>query len=244
MTALLDAKNITLRYGESEAVRSVSLAIEPGQIVTVLGPNGAGKTSLLKALMGALPCEGEIVYDGVRLDPLSLEERAELGLALVPEERALFGDLSVGDNLALGAFRHRRDDTARRRLALDEVYALFPRLKERSAQLASTLSGGERQMLALGRALLGRPRLLMLDEPSLGLAPRIVSEILDTIAGLRDRGVSLLLVEQNARAALHIADYGYVIERGRVALQGASAALRQDPAVAASYLGGTVAPIS
>jgi branched-chain amino acid transport system ATP-binding protein len=243
MTApLLQVDAVEVRYGESEAVRGVSLSISPGQIVAVLGPNGAGKTSLLKAIMGALPCRGEIAFDGASIGRLSLEERAELGLSLVPEERALFGEMSVEDNLALGAFLRRRDDARRRREARDEVYALFPRLKERSGQLASTLSGGERQMLALGRALLGRPRLLMLDEPSLGLAPLVVREILDTIGGLRARGTSLLLVEQNARAALRMADFGYVIERGTVALQGEAAELRSNPAVAATYLGGSSAP--
>ncbi len=238
---LLEARGIEVRYGDSEAVRGVSLVVGAGQIVTVLGPNGAGKTSLLKALMGALPGRGEITLDGVPIQRLALEERAELGLTLVPEERALFGDMTVADNLELGSFLRRGDDAESRREAREEIYRLFPRLKERAGQLACTLSGGERQMLALGRALLARPRLLMLDEPSLGLAPRIVREILDAIAGLRDRGMSLLVVEQNARAALRIADYGYVVERGVVALEGPSAALREDPAVVATYLGGSVA---
>ncbi|NNM75157.1 ABC transporter ATP-binding protein [Enterovirga aerilata] len=241
MTSLLQARGIEVRYGESEAVRGLSLAVGPGQIVTVLGPNGAGKTSLLKALMGALPCRGEIRFDGEPIHRLSLEERAEIGLSLVPEERALFGEMSVADNLELGGFLRRHEDARTRREAREEIYRLFPRLRERAGQLASTLSGGERQMLALGRALLARPRLLMLDEPSLGLAPRIVREILDAIAGLRDRGMSLLLVEQNARAALRIADYGYVIERGAVAMEGSAADLRDNPAVAATYLGGSAA---
>ena len=237
MTALLAAQNIGVSYGKAEAVRGVGLSIAPGQIVTVIGPNGAGKSSLLLALMGALPAQGEIRFDGLPIAGHSLESRVEAGLSLVPESRALFGEMSVADNLVLGGFGRGRDTRAAARSQLDAVYTLFPRLKERSRQLARTLSGGERQMLAVGRALLGRPRLLMLDEPSLGLAPRIVAEIFRMIVGLRAGGVSILLVEQNARAALQIADYGYVLEHGSVVAEGDAQSLQANPRVVDTYLG-------
>jgi len=237
MTALLDAEGVSVSYGRAEAVRGVSIALEPGQIVTVIGPNGAGKTSLLAALMGLLPCRGRITYDGADLRGLETEDRVERGMVLVPERRELFGAMSVADNLILGAYAQRRDRAATR-ARLDEVFARFPRLAERPRQLAGTLSGGERQMLALGRALMSRPRLLMLDEPSLGLAPLIVREIFHIIGGLRELGVSILLVEQNARAALESADYAFVLETGEVSVQGPAAELLHDPRVSATYLGG------
>ena len=237
MTALFTARGIGVSYGRAEAVRDVSLAVGPGQIVTVIGANGAGKTSLLLALMGALPCRGTTGFDGHDISGDDLEDRVERGIALVPESRALFGAMSVADNLALGSFGRRGDTGQARRAASDAVYALFPRLRERSRQLADTLSGGERQMLALGRALVGRPRFLMLDEPSLGLAPRIVEDVWRTILQLRQGGLSILLVEQNARAALQIADWGYVMEHGAVTLSGPAAALRADARVAGIYLG-------
>ena len=237
MTALLDAERISVSYGRAEAVRGVSIALQPGQIVTVIGPNGAGKTSLLAALMGLLACRGRITYDGVDLRGLETEDRVERGMVLVPERRELFGAMSVADNLILGAYAQRRDRAATRR-RLDEVFARFPRLAERPRQLAGTLSGGERQMLALGRALMSRPSLLMLDEPSLGLAPLIVREIFHIIGGLRELGVSILLVEQNARAALESADYAFVLETGEVSVEGPAAELLHDPRVSATYLGG------
>jgi branched-chain amino acid transport system ATP-binding protein len=218
-----------------EAVHDVSLRVEAGSIVTVIGANGAGKTTLLNALMGLLPARGELRYDGTRLDTIEPETRVALGLTLVPERRELFGAMTVADNLRLGAFHRRR--TANLRAELEAVCQRFPRLKERQGQLASTLSGGERQMLALGRALMARPRLLMLDEPSLGLAPLIVQEIFRIIRDLKAAGVSILLVEQNARAALQIADYGYVLETGSVALEGPAAALAEDSRVVETYLG-------
>jgi len=242
MTPLLEARAITVSYGKIEAVRGVDLVVMPGSIVCVIGPNGAGKTSLLKGLMGALPCAGEILFDGAPVKDAILEDRVDAGLSLVPEERALFGRMTVLENLALGGFVRRRESEATRRAHLEEVYALFPRLAERAGQRADTLSGGERQMLALGRALLARPRLLMLDEPSLGLAPRIVGEIFKTLTALRARGVSLLVVEQNARAALAIADTAYVVERGAVVLSGAAADLANDPRVIATYLGSLARP--
>ena len=197
--------------------------------------------ALLSAAMGLLPFEGAIAFDGLSLARASIEDRVDRGLALVPERRELFGELSVLDNLMLGAFvrRSRRSRGAALRQSLQVVYDRFPRLAERRRQRASTLSGGERQMLALGRALMSAPRLLMLDEPSLGLAPLMVQEILAIVRGLRDDGVSILLVEQNARAALESSDEGYVLETGEVALSGASSMLACDARVQATYLGGT-----
>jgi branched-chain amino acid transport system ATP-binding protein len=235
--ALLSIDHVTVAYDKVEAVRGVSLAIEPGQIVTVIGPNGAGKTTLLNAAIGLLRWQGRMSFDGTDLNRLDVEARIERGFCLVPETRELFGDLSVSDNLLLGGYARRRD-SAGLKAALDDVYQRFPRLSERRHQRASTLSGGERQMLALGRALMARPRLLMLDEPSLGLAPLIIREVFRIIASLRELGVSILLVEQNARAALETADFGYVLETGEIVHSGSAAALMHDPRVAASYLGG------
>jgi branched-chain amino acid transport system ATP-binding protein len=237
VTSLLTIEDLNVAYRKVEAVRGVSLAMEAGQIVTVIGPNGAGKTTLLAAAAGLLPSRGRIVYDGIDLTKLDTEERVERGFCLVPEKRELFGDMSVSDNLLLGAYvRHRNG--AQVRQSFEEVYGRFPRLKERKAQKANTLSGGERQMLALGRALMARPRLLLLDEPSLGLAPLIVREIFRIVASLRQAGVSILLVEQNARAALETADYGYVLETGEIIHQGPASQLASDPRVIATYLGG------
>lgn len=241
MSALLEANGISVSYGKIEAVRDVSLRLDAGQIVTVIGPNGAGKSSLLKALIGALPYGGDVVFAGRNSNQRTLEDRVDSGLFLVPEERALFAELTVEENLALGAFSRRREGAAVLAEAREDIYALFPRLKERHRQLAGTLSGGERQMLALGRALIGKPKLLMLDEPSLGLAPRIVRDIFRTIVGLGERGVSLLVVEQNARAAMQIADYCYVMEQGRIALEGPPADLESDKRIVTSYLGGSPA---
>ncbi len=237
MSALLEARDVHVAYGRVEAVRGVSLSLPAGQIVTVIGPNGAGKTTLLAALAGLLPSRGQVIYDGRDLAGTDVEDRVEAGLCLVPESRELFADMSVEDNLLLGGWRMRRDKAAIAS-GFAEVYERFPRLAERRRQLAGTLSGGERQMLALGRALMGKPRLLMLDEPSLGLAPLIVREIFHTIADLRGTGVSILLVEQNARAALESADYGYVLETGEITLSGPADELLHDPRVAATYLGG------
>jgi branched-chain amino acid transport system ATP-binding protein len=236
MTTMLEAKDLTVSYGKLMAVKGVSFAVEEGKIATIIGPNGAGKTTLLKALIGQLPSSGSITYDGNNIGRMEVEARVERGVVLVPETRELFTDMAVADNLLLGAYIHRRksaqvkDDT-------DRVYDLFPRLRERRQQLAGTLSGGERQMLALGRALMGRPKLLMLDEPSLGLAPLIVREIFRIIARLGKEGVTMLLVEQNARAALETADYGYVLESGELVHQGKASDLMQDPKVLATYLG-------
>ena len=235
--ALLSIDDLTVAYDKVEAVRGVSLAIQPGQIVTVIGPNGAGKTTLLNAAIGLLRWRGRMSFDGVDLRHLDVEARIERGFCLVPETRELFGELSVADNLLLGGYSRRRDKAGLKQ-TLADVYLRFPRLAERRGQRASTLSGGERQMLALGRALMSKPRLLMLDEPSLGLAPLIIREVFRIIASLRELGVSILLVEQNARAALQTADFGYVLETGEIVHSGAAADLMHDPKVAASYLGG------
>jgi branched-chain amino acid transport system ATP-binding protein len=236
MTTMLEAKNLTVSYGKLTAVKGVSFAVEEGKIATIIGPNGAGKTTLLKALIGQLPASGSITYGGTDIGSAEVEARVEGGIVLVPETRELFTDMVVADNLLLGAYVHRRN-AAQVKDDTDRVYALFPRLHERRGQLAGTLSGGERQMLALGRALMGRPRLLMLDEPSLGLAPLIVREIFRIIAKLGEQGVTMLLVEQNARAALETADYGYVLESGELVHQGRAADLMRDPRVMATYLG-------
>jgi branched-chain amino acid transport system ATP-binding protein len=236
--ALLAISDLRVAHDKIEAVRGVSLAIEQGQIVTVIGPNGAGKTTLLGATMGLLPSSGSMTFEGDDLRRLDVEARVERGFCLVPERRELFGDLSVQDNLVLGAYVMRRD-RATMQNSLGEVFDRFPRLRERRKQTANTLSGGERQMLALGRALMAKPRLLMLDEPSLGLAPLIVREIFQIIASLREIGVSILLVEQNARAALETADFGYVLETGEVVNSGAASVLMHDPKLIATYLGGS-----
>jgi branched-chain amino acid transport system ATP-binding protein len=237
MSAMLEVRDLRVFYGKAAGLHRASLAVAEGSIVTVIGPNGAGKTTLLGAIMGLLPCRGAAHYAGADLAGRSVEARVSLGLCLVPERRELFGELSVEDNLRLGAFQRIRRGERGVDADIEAVYARFPRLKERHTQLAATLSGGERQMLALGRALMAKPRLLMLDEPSLGLAPRIVREIFHIIADLRSTGVSILLVEQNARAALQVADYGYVLETGEIALEGRSAELAENPRVIESYLG-------
>ena len=233
--SLLDVRRVTVRYDAILAVSDVSVSVPKGAIVTILGANGAGKSSLLNAVMGVVPCSGDIGFEGRDLAGQGVETRVADGISLVPEKRELFTTMTVEDNLRLGRFRLRHRGSPEPMLR--EVFALFPRLQERRRQLAGTLSGGERQMLAMGRALMGEPRLLMLDEPSLGLAPLIVREILGTAARLRDNGTAILLVEQNARAALAIADYGYVLENGSVMLEGEPAALQADRRVVEAYLG-------
>ncbi len=234
---LLDLQQFSVSYGQVEAVHQVHLTVGEGEIVTVIGPNGAGKTTLLSAAMGLLPSQGVLTLAGERIDRLSVEAMVARGVALVPEKRELFGEMSVEDNLLLGGFSRWRKGLKDQKQRMEEVFAIFPRLKERRAQLSATLSGGERQMLAIGRALMARPRLLMLDEPSLGLAPLIVREVLQVVSSLRDLGVSVLLVEQNARAALQVADRAYVLEMGAVALSGAAADLLHDRRIIDTYLG-------
>ena len=237
MSPILEIDNLQVNYGQVEAVRGISIKLMPGEIVSVIGPNGAGKTTLLAATIGLLPARGAVRLDGESLDGVDVESRVERGLCLVPEQRELFGDMSVLDNLLLGSYSNRDSKSARMR-KLEHVYHRFPRLAERRTQRANTLSGGERQMLALGRALMAEPRVLMLDEPSLGLAPKIVTEILSIVRDLRDDGLSIILVEQNALAALQSSDRGFVLELGQVSLAGASQDLTRDPRVHATYLGG------
>lgn len=234
---LLRVADLHAGYGRAEVLHGLSLSAAPGQVITVIGPNGAGKSTLLNALMGVLPARGLIEYQGVDIGSLSLEERVMRGIALVPERRELFGSMSVEDNLLLGAWRQLRLRERQWRAQLETVFTLFPRLLERRTQEAGTLSGGERQMLAVGRALMSKPTLLMLDEPSLGLAPLIVRDIFTTIDKLRASGVTILLVEQNARAALQVADHGYVLETGELVLDGPANALASDARVIDTYLG-------
>ncbi len=235
MSALvLEVSGLSVAYGRVEAVRDVSPSIPAGGIVTVIGANGAGKTTLMNAIMGVLPSRGNVVFQGKALGRSLVETRVGEGLCLVPEKRELFAAMTVEDNLQLGAYRL---GGAAITGGLRQVFARFPRLQERRRQLAGTLSGGERQMLAMGRALMSRPRLLMLDEPSLGLAPLIVKEIFRIVTDLRRDGVSILLVEQNARAALQVADQAYVMELGEITMQGPAAELAADNRVIESYLG-------
>jgi len=234
---LLEVIDLHAGYGRAEVLTGLNFELAPGQVVTVIGPNGAGKSTTLNALMGLLPSRGRLVFDGSDIADSTLEERVMLGLALVPEKRELFGTMAVEDNLLLGGWRANKLRIAGREAELDRVYELFPRLKERRTQLAGTLSGGERQMLAVGRALMSRPKLLMLDEPSLGLAPLVVREVFRIIDTLRGAGVSILLVEQNARAALDVADYAYVLETGELRLHGPASELAHDPRVVETYLG-------
>jgi branched-chain amino acid transport system ATP-binding protein len=239
--ALLAVEHLQVNYGQVAAITDVAIEAQRGRIVTVIGPNGAGKTTMLGAIMGLLPSTGQIAFDGRVISgagaDFDVEARVGLGIVLVPEKRELFGEMDVEDNLMLGGFSRYRRGARDLAASLDEVFALFPRLKERRRQAAGTLSGGERQMLAIGRALMAKPTLLMLDEPSLGLAPLIVREVFQIIAELRRRGVSILLVEQNARAALQVADHAYVLETGRVTLSGPAAEIAKDRRVIDAYLG-------
>lgn len=234
---LLKVDGLHAGYGRAEVLSGVSIEAAAGSVVAVVGPNGAGKSTLLNALMGVLPARGELSFDGEPMQRLTLEQRVQRGIALVPETRALFSTLPVADNLLLGGYRQRHAPRADQAVRLDAIYALFPRLHERRAQAAGTLSGGERQMLAIGRALMGAPRLLMLDEPSLGLAPLVVKEIFRIIERLRETGTTILLIEQNARAAMAVADHAYVLETGAIALSGPAAELAADPRVIETYLG-------
>jgi branched-chain amino acid transport system ATP-binding protein len=234
---LLEVTRLHAGYGKAEVLRGLSIRAPQGSVVTVIGPNGAGKSTLLNALMGLLRSTGGLRLAGQDIAGLTLEERVMQGLALVPEKRELFGSMSVEDNLVLGGWRPMKQRVPQWRDGMERVYTLFPRLKERRAQQAGTLSGGERQMLAIGRALMGAPKVLMLDEPSLGLAPLIVRDIFSIIRQLRASGVTILLVEQNARAALEVADYGYVLETGDLVLEGPAQDLAGDPRVIQTYLG-------
>ncbi|SMP44020.1 ABC transporter ATP-binding protein [Noviherbaspirillum suwonense] len=240
-TPILEVRDLHVGYGKVEALHGASLTVAPGQIVTVIGPNGAGKSTMLNAIAGALPAagaaRGQVMLNGSDLTGVAIESRVARGMCLVPEKRELFATMTVEDNLQLGSYRRYKAGERNYGDQLDEVYRLFPRLKERRKQDAGTLSGGERQMLAVGRALMAKPRLLMLDEPSLGLAPLIVKEIFHIIVSLKETGVAILLVEQNARAALQVADYAYVLETGDIALEGPAEQLANDPKVIDTYLG-------
>jgi branched-chain amino acid transport system ATP-binding protein len=234
---LLLVRDLHAGYGRAEVLTVLHFQLQKGQVVTVIGPNGAGKSTTLNALMGVMPSRGQIFFDGQDLADTSLEERVMMGMALVPEKRELFSTMSVEDNLILGGYRSMTLKVPNWQRAIERVFELFPRLQERRAQMAGTLSGGERQMLAVGRALMSEPKLLMLDEPSLGLAPLIVREIFNIIERLRQQGTSILLIEQNARAALEVADHGYVLETGNIALEGPAQQLATDPRVIETYLG-------
>ncbi len=231
---LLDVLNLEVHYGGIAAVKGISLAIEQGETVCIIGANGAGKTTTLKALARLLPARGEIHYRGRRIDGEPPHALIGHGLALVPEGRGVFARLSVAENLAMGAY-HRRDGEVA--ADLEKIFELLPRLRERRDQLAGTLSGGEQQMLAIGRALMGRPSLLLLDEPSMGLAPLMVQKVFEVIRDVASRGVTVLLVEQNARLALETCSRGYVMESGRVVLADKAEVLLADPRVRAAYLG-------
>jgi branched-chain amino acid transport system ATP-binding protein len=232
---LLRIEGLRAGYGHVEVLHGISLVVPEGRMVAIVGPNGAGKTTLMSAVMGLLPRTGTVLYCGNTAG--TTETLVAAGAVLVPERRALFTDMTVDDNLQLGFYVRRRAGERDSQQSMREVFAIFPRLQERRRQLAGTLSGGERQMLALGRALMARPRLLLLDEPSLGLAPMIVREIFRVLADQRARGLSILLVEQNVRAALQVADYGYVLEMGEVAAEGPSDELAGNPRIVEAYLG-------
>jgi branched-chain amino acid transport system ATP-binding protein len=232
---MLELINVSAGYGPIRVLDRVTLTARAETSVCVLGPNGAGKTTMLRAITGLIRvAAGEIRFEGERIDRLPPDRIVQRGLAMVPERREVFPFLSVRENLVMGAYARRDRGVAG---DLEMVLALFPRLRERTGQAAGTLSGGEQQMLAIGRALMARPKLLLLDEPSLGLAPLLVQQMFDVIGDIRARGASLLLVEQNARMALSVTDRAYVLESGRVVLEGTSADLRHDPAVQATYLG-------
>ncbi len=231
---MLEVTDVVTRYGAVEALRGVSLSVRAGELVCLLGANGAGKSTLLKSIVGLLPpARGRVVFEGVDVTGRSPDVILRAGIALVPERRRVFGALSVRDNLLLGGYAQPRADAG-----LEEVQQLFPVLRARASQLAGTLSGGEQQMLAIGRALMGRPRLLLCDEPSLGLAPLVTQEIMRLLAALPARGTTVLLVEQNAGMALRIAQRGYVLETGMITLEGPAADLLGNAELKAAYLGG------
>jgi branched-chain amino acid transport system ATP-binding protein len=233
--SLLEVRGLKVRYGGIQAVRGLDLHVDEGELVCLIGANGAGKSSALKGLMGLVHHSGDIRFAGRPLSDLPTHAIARAGLALVPEGRGIFGRLTVAENLDMGAYVRR--DPGGVRADRERVYGLFPRLAERRAQLAGTLSGGEQQMLAMGRAMMARPRLLLLDEPSMGLAPLMVQKIYQTVVEIAREGVTILLVEQNAHLALQVSQRGYVMESGDLSLSGPSQALANDPAVRAAYLG-------
>ena len=234
MTRLLSVENAHIAYGKVEAVRGVSLDVNADEIVTIVGANGAGKTTLLNAIMGILPLSGSVVFSGQQISRLDIEDRVAAGLCIVPEHRELFGTMTVEENLQLGGFRVPRAKAASEK---ERVFALFPRLKERRTQLAGTLSGGEQQMVAIGRALMGRPELLLLDEPSVGIAPRLKGLIFDSIQQIRKDGTAILIVEQDATSTLKITDRVYVLEHGRTIREGTAKEIAGDKYIQQVYLG-------
>lgn len=237
MASSLEIRGLAVSYGRTEAVRGIDVLVPAGRVVCLIGANGAGKTSTMRALSGLIrPQAGRILFDGVDIAGMRPNRVAALGLLQVPEGRQIFAELTVAENLGLGAWLVA--DTAEIARRRDGVLQRFPRLRERLSQVAGSMSGGEQQMLALGRALMGQPKLLLLDEPSMGLAPLFVDEIFAIIGDLKREGTTILLVEQNASAALEVADDAYVIESGRIVLHGPAAAVAEDPAVIAAYLGG------
>jgi branched-chain amino acid transport system ATP-binding protein len=233
---MLECRGLAVRYGQHEALHGVALGVAPGEIVVILGANGAGKSTLLQAVAGLVSSSGEIVLDGKSIAGWPPHLVVEAGLALVPEGRRIFGDLTVHENLLLGAYARRARQSEREHL--ERVLALFPRLAERRRQVARTMSGGEQQMVAIGRAMMSAPAILMLDEPSLGLSPILCTELFRALAQIRKTGAGILLVEQNARQALAIADRGYLLENGRIVGEGPAASLAGDAAVQKAYLGG------
>jgi len=234
--ALLEVRNIDVFYGDVQVIFDLSLRVEQGKVVSIIGGNGAGKSTLLKTISGLMqPVKGEIAFDGKPIQSLPPEAVVERGIVQVPEGRRLFTLMSVQDNLIVGAYSKRAD--AQKENTLKEVYALFPRLRERVAQLAMTLSGGEQQMVAIGRGLMARPKILMLDEPSLGLAPLLTKSIFDTLRKIADQGTTVLLVEQDVKHSLSLSDRGYVIEHGRTVMEGAAKELLDNPHVRTAYLG-------
>lgn len=234
---MLEIKDLKLNYGVIQALKGINLEVNEGEIVTLIGANGAGKSSILKAISGIEKISGgSIVYNGEDLNKVSAKQRVKLGISQVPEGRRIFPGLSVLENLEMGAYL--RKDKAEKAKSLAEVYQLFPILKERANQDAATLSGGEQQMLAMGRALMSKPKIMLLDEPSMGLAPILVKEIFSIIEGIKEQGVTVLLVEQNAKMALSIADRAYVLETGKVVLSGTGKELMNSEDVQKAYLGG------
>jgi branched-chain amino acid transport system ATP-binding protein len=235
---MVEIKNLSVNYGAINALQGISLQVKDGDIVTLIGANGAGKTTTLKTISGLLEARsGEIIYEGRNIANLKPHQIVKLGISHVPEGRMIFANLTVHENLMMGAYL--QTDRGIVRKELNFVFAMFPRLMERQSQVAGTLSGGEQQMLAIGRALMSRPKFLMMDEPSLGIAPLLVKTIFEKIVEInRERRIAILLVEQNANLALEISNYGYVLETGRIILQDSSAALRQNPQVKSAYLGG------
>jgi branched-chain amino acid transport system ATP-binding protein len=243
VTALLDTEGLELAYGELTACRNISITVDTGEIVTLIGSNGAGKSTILRAIAGALmPRDGSVRFDGRDITYLPAYDRSQLGIALVPEGRHVFPSLTVRENLELGGFKYRKDIAKVRRL-IEMKFEMFPQLRGRASQSAGTLSGGEQQMLVLGRAMMSEPRLLCLDEPSLGLAPRIVENIFRTIVSINAGGTSVLLVEQNARYALQTASRGYVLQTGSIIISGSCQMLREDKRVQEAYLGRTAAQL-